>query len=408
MFRPHGALAREAVSRQRERRIVVPERISVLLSLVLLVWIASACEKGEEKAGGPVPEVVVAPVEKRGVDLYMEWVGTTTGYVNAQIYPKIQGYLLKQGYRDGSVVKEGDLLFEIDPRQFKAALDQAKGQLDRARAALGKSELDVKRYTPLAAEGAVSQQELDDAVQARAANAAQVASAQAAVEEARLNLEWTQVKSPIGGIAGIAKAQVGDLVSPTTLLTSVSQLDPIKVTVQVSEVDYLRFANRARALEEGRPGTPLELILADGARYPEPGRVIAVGLAVQATTGTLEIQGAFPNPDDLLRPGQFAMVRAMTDHLPNALVIPQRAVRDLQGLNQVAVVGKDDKVTFETIQLGPPTGSDYVVASGLEAGQRIVVEGLQKIRDGAVVKPVPAPSSPPSAPAPGAAPEAGK
>jgi membrane fusion protein, multidrug efflux system len=387
----------------------VPERLPAVLSLVLLVWIASACEKKEEKAGGPAPEVVVAPVEKRDVDIYTEWVGTTTGYVNAQIYPKIQGYLLRQAYRDGSVVKEGDLLFEIDPRQFKAALDQAQGQLDRARAALGKSELDVKRYTPLAAEGAVSQQELDDAVQARAANAAQVASARAAVEEARLNLEWTQVRSPIGGIAGIAKAQVGDLVSPIKLLTSVSQLDPIKVTVQVSEIDYLRFAERVRELEAtGRSSNPIDLILANGSRYPEPGHFSVTGLAVAATTGTLEVQGVFPNPDNLLRPGQFAMVRAVTDHLPDALVIPQRAVRDLQGLSQVAVVGKDDKVTFATIELGPPTGNDYVVTSGLEAGQRIVVEGLQKIRDGVVVKPVPAPSSPPAASSPGAAPEAGK
>jgi RND family efflux transporter MFP subunit len=358
-----------------------------LLALGLLLS-ALACGKEQGAAGPPAPEVVVVPVEKRDVQIYREWVGTTTGFVNAKIYPKIQGYLLKQSYQNGSLVKAGELLFQIDPRQFQAASDEAKGQLDRAQAALGKNEMDVKRYTPLAAQGAVSKQELDDAIQARAASAAQVASAKAALEQARLNLEWTQVRSPIDGIAGIAQAQVGDLVSPTTLLTSVSQVDPIKVSVQVSEIDYLHFAKRAQAVEEGRPGTRLQLILANGNPYPYPGRVTDVGLGVQTTTGTLEIQGVFPNPDNLLRPGQFAKVRAATDRIPDALVIPQRAVGELQGLSQVAVVGADDKVSIRNVELGPQTGSDQVVDKGLEAGDRVVVEGLQKIRDGMVVKPV--------------------
>jgi RND family efflux transporter MFP subunit len=363
-----------------------------------------ACEKKQE-ATPPAAEVVVAPVEKRDVSIYQEWVGTTTGFVNAKIYPKVEGYLLKQAYRDGSLVKAGELLFEIDPREYKAALDEARGQLGRAKAALGKAEQDVTRYTPLAAQGAVSQQELDDAIQARAAARAQVNSAEAAVENARLNLEWTQVKSPIDGIAGIANAQIGDLVRPITLLTSVSQLDPIKVNVQVSEIDYLRFAKRAKELEEtGHSPTELELILANGERYPERGRVSAAGLAVTTTTGTLELQCIFPNPNNLLRPGQFARVRAVTDHLRGALVIPQRAVRDLQGLHQVAVVAADDKVTFKNVKLGSATGSDYVVASGLQAQDRVVVEGLQKIRDGMLVKPVPmgdvASGSPPQKPSP--------
>jgi RND family efflux transporter MFP subunit len=366
----------------------------------LLGALPLACEKLEGGAGA-APDVVLAPVERRDVDVSSEWVGTTTGFVNAQIYPKIQGYLLKQAYRDGSSVQEGALLFEIDPRQFQAAFDQALGQLARAQAALKKSELDVARYTPLAAEGAVSQQELDDAIQARAANAAQVDSARATLEEARLNLHWTQVKSPLNGVAGIASAQVGDLVSPATLLTSVSQLDPIKVIFQVSELDYLRFAKRIRELEQsGQPGGSIELILADGTRYPEPGRISVAGLAVAATTGTIEIQGLFPNPENLLRPGQFTKVRAVTDRLPGALVVPQRAVRDLQGVSQVAVVGEEDKVAFRNVELGPTTGSDTVVAKGLEAGERIVVEGLQRIRDGMVVKPVAATAA--------AAPDAGK
>jgi membrane fusion protein (multidrug efflux system) len=381
---------------------------SLAALLLALPVLPLGCGK-EGQGGPPAPEVVVAPVERRDVEVSSEWVGTTTGFVNAQIFPKIQGYLLKQAYRDGSLVKEGDLLFEIDPRQFQASFDQAMGELARAQATLKKNELDVQRYTPLVAQGAVSRQELDDAIQARAASAAQVDANRAAVESARLNLHWTQVKAPITGIAGIAAAQVGDLVSPTTPLTSISQLEPIKVVIQVSEIEYLRFAKRVRELEEtGKPGGRLELILADGSVYPEPGYVSVAGLAVAATTGTIEVQGLFPNPNNLLRPGQFAKVRAVTDRLPGALVIPQRAVRDLQGLSQVAVVDPEDKVAFRNVELGPQIGSDVVVAKGLEAGERVVVEGLMKIRDGMVVKPAaPAAASAPAAP-PAAAHEAGK
>lgn len=373
-------------------------------ALLLFAAFAAACGK-EEKGPGAAPEVVVASVEKRAVEIYSEWVGTTTGYVNAQIYPKIQGYLLKQAYHDGSLVQKDDLLFEIDPRQFQASLDEATGQLGRARAALEKNSLDVARYTPLAREGAVSQQELDDAVQARAASAAQVDSARASVEQARLNLQWTQVKSPITGVAAIASAQVGDLVSPQTLLTSVSQLDPIKVTFPISEIEYLRFAPAIRQQEDAEQPSAtsgLQLILADGSVYPEPGRFRVAGLAVAATTGTINVQGEFPNPNNLLRPGQFAKVRAVTDRRPDALIVPQRAVRELQGMSQVAVVGADDTVSFRQVKLGPAQGSDYVVESGLAPGDRVVVEGLQKIRDGMLVKPVTAPkpaaaSAPPSA-----------
>ena len=352
---------------------------------------AIACEKTEVATTGPAPEVVVALVEKSDVEIFTEWVGTTTGAVNAQIYPKIQGYLLKQAYKDGSVVAAGDLLFEIDARQYKAALDQAKGQLERAQAALGKSELDVKRYTPLAAEGAVSQQELDDAIQSRAANRAEVDSARAALENAQLNLAWTKVQAPIGGIAAIATAQVGDLVSPQTLLTTVSQLEPIKVVVPISEIEYLRFAKLVREIEQtgaARGESALSLILADGSVYPHPGRVSVTGLEVAQTTGTIIVQGEFPNPENLLRPGQFAKVRAVTDRLPGALMIPQRAVSDMQGVSMVAVVDAENKVTQKRVTLGPQKGSNYVVTGGLSAGERVVVEGLQKIRNGIVVKPV--------------------
>lgn len=368
----------------------MPQRRFALPALALLALLASACEKKAAESGGPVAEVVIATVEKQSVEIYSEWVGTTTGFVNAQIYPKIQGYLLKQAYHDGSFVKEGDLLFQIDPRQFQATLDEANGQLARARAAFEKNALDVARYTPLAAEGAVSQQELDNAVQAKAASAAQVDSMRASVEQARLNLQWTQVKSPISGVSAIASAQVGDLVSPQTQLTSVSQLDPIKVTFPISEIEYLRFAPAIReqaAKDDPSTNAGLKLILADGSEYPEPGRFRVAGLDVATTTGTINVQGEFPNPNNLLRPGQFAKVRAVTDRRPDALLVPQRAVRDLQGMSQVAVVGADDKVSFKQVKLGPAHGSDFVVESGLAAGERVVVEGLQKIREGMLVKP---------------------
>jgi membrane fusion protein (multidrug efflux system) len=358
--------------------------------------------------GGPAPEVLVTSVEKKDVSLDSEFIGTTVGYVNAEIRPKIQGYLLKQSYRDGSVVKAGELLFQIDSRQFKAALDQAVGQLGRAQAALGKSEMDVTRYRPLAAQGAVSQQELDNAVQARSADAAQVASAEAAVEQARLNLDWTSVESPVAGIAAIATAQIGDLVSPTTLLTTVSQLDPMKVSFPISEIDYLRFAKGIRNSQQTGPAAdapPLELILANGNVYPHPGQFYVTGLDVSATTGTILMQGVFPNPENFLRPGQFAKIRTATDRRKGALVIPQRAVSQLQGIDQVAVVGADSKVEFRHVTLGPRKGSDWIVDKGLEAGEKIVVEGLQKIRNGMTVAAKPAPVSDTD---PAAAPAAGK
>ncbi len=386
-------------------------RLLQLPILLFLGGLLSACDEPDVGTAGPATDVVVATAAQQDVEIYSEWVGTTTGFVNAQIYPKIQGYLLEQAYRDGGVVQEGDLLFEIDPRQFRATLDEAQGQLARARAALVKFETDVARYTPLAADGAVSQQELDNAIQARAGSAAQVDSARAAVEQARLNLEWTKVKSPISGVAAIASAQVGDLVSPQTLLTSVSQLDPIKVAFPVSEIEYLRFAKRVRELNEAPPQeqpASLQLILANGDRYPEPGRLSVAGLEVTTTTGTIEVQGLFPNPNNLLRPGQFAKVRAITERIPGAIVIPQRAVRDLQGLSQVAVVGAEEKVAFKNVKLGPATGSDYVVAAGLTAGERVIVEGLQKVRDGMVVKPVPPPAKGAAAAAPPSPAEAGK
>lgn len=392
-------------TRTRTGRTRSTWRIAPILALLALPL---ACEKKSATGEAAAPEVLVAPVEKRDVALDSVWIGTTVGYVNAEIRPKVQGYLLRQAYRDGAVVKAGELLFEIDPRQFKAALDQATGQLGMAQAALGKSEMDVARYQPLAAEGAVSQQELDNAVQARSANAAQVASATAAVEQARLNLAWTKVESPVTGVAAIATAQIGDLVGPATVLTTVSQLDPIKVSFPVSEIEYLRFAKSIQEHQQTGPSDdapPLTLILANDEVYPHPGKFYVTGLAVSETTGTIMVQGLFPNPNAILRPGQFAKVKSPIDRREGALVVPQRAVTELQGTSQVAVVGPDDVVQIKSVKLGPRTGSDWIVDGGLEAGEKVVVEGLQKIRAGSKVVAKPAPASDGG---PGAARPAGK
>lgn len=373
---------------------------SIVAVLGALVFTAG-CSREEAKPEMPPMDVLVQKVEARDVELFTEWVGTTTGFVNAEIRPKVSGFLLEQKYVDGAVVKEGELLFQIDPRQFQAAYDQAVGQVQRAQAALGKSELDVARYTPLAAQGAVSQQELDDAIQQRAANRAEVDSARAQLEQARLNLDWTRVTSPVTGIAGISVAQIGDLVGEQTVLTSVAQLDPIKVSFPISENEYLRYAKTIN--EDGRTGRstgpPVSLILSNGQTYPSPGKIQVAGLAVNETTGTIIIQAYFPNPDYTLRPGQFGLIRAATDRREGAIVIPQRAVNELQGLTQVALVGADNVVKWQTVKLGPRTGSDWIVDSGLAVGETIVVEGLQKIRDG--MKVAPKPWQP--GPAPGAA-----
>ncbi len=365
--------------------------------LVLGVWLfAAACEHAKPPAPPP-PEVLVTEVLQRDVPIYGEWVGTTDGLVNAQIRPKVQGYLLSQEYQNGNFVRTGQLLFRIDPRQFQAALDQAVGVLGRAQAALGKTQLDVARYRPLAKEGAVSQQELDDAVQQNLANKAAVDEAQAQVEQAKLNLGWTQVTSPIDGIAGINQAQVGDLVSPTTVLTTVSQVDPIKVDFPISEQEYMRFARRINAREQGAPdagGPPLTLILADGSSFSQKGDVAAANRQVDAKTGTILLQGVFGNPGNLLRPGQYAKIRAATSVAEGALLVPQRAVRELQGDYQVAVVGPDGKVSLRSVEPGERSGSFWLIRKGLEKGEHVVVEGLQKVRDGMQVVAKDAPPEP--------------
>jgi membrane fusion protein (multidrug efflux system) len=349
--------------------------------------VAIGCSQGTPPAPPP-PAVLVTEAVQKDVPVRTEWVGTTVGFVNAKVMPRVQGYLLKQSYEDGANVKAGQLLFEIDDRPYKASLDQALGELATQRATLKKNQQDVGRYTPLAAQGAVSKQELDDAVQATRASEAQVQAADAAVTNARLNLDWTKVYSPIDGVAGIAPVQVGDLVTPSTVLTSVSQLDPMKVTFPITEREYLRYADKIKEHQErGRaPDEPdLQLVLADGSAYPARGRFYVANREIDRQTGTILIQALFPNPDGMLRPGLYAKIRAATETVHGAVVVPERAVQEIQGTYQVAVVGPDDKVAMRTVKVGQQLDGLWVVDEGLRPGERVVTQGLQKVRDGVVV-----------------------
>jgi membrane fusion protein (multidrug efflux system) len=362
------------------------DRTTSLLVATVVGAAGVACGKVEPPAA-PLTAVVTATAETRDVGVAQEWIGTVHGMTDAVIRPRVQGYLLERAYEEGQLVARDALLFKIDPRPFEAALAKARGELARAQAGLGKSQLDVKRFRPLVAEGAVSQRELDDAVQAERGDIAAVASARAAVEQAALDLEWTQVRSPIAGVAGLARAQIGDLVGPTVELTAVSQLDPVRVRVPISEQEYMRFA---AARGEGPVGSSgpanLELYLADGSLWAHPGRVLAVNREVGAETGTLLVDTVFPNPGNLLRPGQYGRVRAEVERRAGAVVVPQRAVQQVQGVDQVAVVGADGKVEIRPVKLGPAVDDVRVVESGLRAGEQVVVEGLLKVRNGMIVQ----------------------
>jgi membrane fusion protein (multidrug efflux system) len=300
--------------------------------------------------------------------------------------------LLRQDYKEGSFVKKGQLLFEIDPRPYQAALDQAKGQQQQAEAALGKTQIDVKRLTPLAKDQVVSQQELDNAVQANLGNEAAVAAAKAQVAQAELNLSFTKVASPIDGIAGIAQAQVGDLVAANVSLTSISTVDPIKVFFSVSEqehINWLRMNPDPEKRAEREQNIHLQMILADGSLYPHTGRFSFADRQVDVKTGALRLQGLFPNPGNALRPGQFVRVRAAPRTALGALLVPQRAVTELQGSYQVAVVGSDNHVHIRPVKVGDRIGSQWIIESGLKPGERVVAEGTQKVKEGVAVNPQP-------------------
>jgi membrane fusion protein (multidrug efflux system) len=336
------------------------------------------------------PSVQVAEVVQRDVPVYHEWVATLDGFVNAQIQPQVSGYLVQQTYQEGQLVRKNQVLFKIDPRPFQAALDQAKAQLAQAEAQLGKTELDVKRDTPLAKEKAIAQSQLDNDIEANLAAKATVQAGKAAVEQAELNLEFTNVRSLIDGFAGIANGQVGNLVGPQTLLTTVSQLNPIKVYFVASEQQYLAFVKR-NPTEAAREATErqleLNLILADGSTYPRKGKFYAADRQVDIQTGAIRLAALFPNPDNVLRPGQFGRVRFVSYVRPGAVLVPQKAISELQGTYQVAVVGNGNRVSLRSVKVGEQTGAMWIVEEGVKPGEQVIVEGVQKARDGVVVNP---------------------
>jgi RND family efflux transporter MFP subunit len=365
-------------------------RMWVLGCVVLNLLSSGGCgNKNVSAAAPPPPNVQIVEAVQRDVPVYHEWIATLDGYVNAQIQPQVSGYLIQQNYREGALVRKNDVLFKIDPRPFQAVLDQAKAQVAQAEAQLGKTRLDVQRDTPLAKEKAIAQSQLDNDIQANLAAKATVQADQATIEQAQLNLEFTNVRSLIDGVAGIATGQVGNLVGPQAVLTTVSQLDPIKAYFVVSEQQYLAFVQRnptVAAREKTERQLVLELILADGSTYPRKGKFFAADRQVDVQTGAIRLAGLFPNPDNVLRPGQYGRVRFVSYIRPAALLVPQKAVTELQGMYQVAVVGSNDKVSVRTVRVGDRTGSMWIIEEGVKPGERVVVEGVQKVREGMPVK----------------------
>ena len=371
--------------RLRKLIVVVPAMFAAL---------SAGCERRVVSAAPPQPPTVeVTSVVQKDVPTEGEWVGTLEGYVNAQISPQVSGYLIGQHYQEGAFVQKGQLLFEIDPRPFQAVLDQAKGQLAQAEARMANAEINVKRDIPEAEAHAIPQSQLDTDTQMLLAAKAAVEADQAAVEQAALNLGYTKVLSLIDGIAGVTTVQVGNLVGPASVLTAVSQVNPAKVYFPISEQEYLHMADGAAT---GRvdwmmhaSGIPLQLILADGSTYSYPGKIVFADRQVNTQTGTIQIVGEFPNPKNLLRPGQYARIRALTGYLPKASLVPQAAVNQQQGIYEVTVIGSDNRARLRTVEVGPKVGTLWVITSGLKPGERVVAVGAEKAKEGQLVNPMP-------------------
>ena len=359
-----------------------------LLTAVTLV--CAACDKPAPPAPPP-PEVTVGQVVQQDVPIYMEMVGQTSGVEDIEIRARVEGYVDRVAYTEGSVVHRGDLMYVIDPKPYEAALAGAKGDLATWQARLDKASNDVARYTPLAAKQAVSQQELDNAVAARQAARAQVEAAKAAVDKATLDLSYTRITSPVDGLAGTTKVRSGALVGrgENTLLTTVSTINPILFRAGIAEADYLRLRQQLQksGASADLKSIPIDLLLADGTTYTHTGNIELAERAVDASTGTLMIQFRFPNPDSLLRPGQYGRAKFVVEQLTAAMLVPQRAVQEMQGTYSVAVVSGDGTVAFHNVKVGPKTDTLWVIGEGVKPGDRVVVEGLQRIKDGMKVTP---------------------
>jgi len=354
---------------------------------------AAGCKKSSVAGVPPPLEVGVATAEQRDVPIDGEWVGNLDGFVNAQIQPQVSGYLIRQDYREGQQVHKGQVLFEIDERSFQAALDQALGQLAQARAQLELSHINVRRDQPLVAAHALAQSQLDNDTQQAAQYAAVVQTDEAAVRTAQLNLGWTKVRSLVDGVAGKAVMQVGNLVSTTTALTTVSQVNPIKAYFAISEQEYLNLSDSAKrqgVTDLLRVGSkiPLELTLSNGQVYSQKGTIVFVDRGVDNTTGTIMVAGSFPNASGLLRPGQYAKVRALTSIQKDAILVPQRAVMDQQGQHLVVVVGPNNMAATRPVAVGSQMGSNWIITGGIRPGDRVVTQGNGKIRGPMPVRPV--------------------
>jgi len=361
--------------------------VSFLIVLGTTLLVLPGCKKGQGREGSLLPTVEVLNVIQKDVPMYSEWTASTDGFINATIRAQVQGYLIKQNYKEGDFVKKGQDLFELDPRPFEAVLEEAKGQLAQQRARWETARANLERIKPLVEQKAISEKDLDDAVGTEQATRAAVMVAQAAVDKAQVDLGFTKITSPIDGIAGIARAQIGDLVGRGSIegLTTVSTVNPIKVYIPMSEQEYLKDMHNGGCT---RP-VPLDLILADGSIHPQKGTLAFADRQVDAGTGTIKVVALFPNPGNILRPGQFARVRELGTTKKGALLVPQRAVIELQGSYQVAVVGPDNKVDIRPVKVGDRVDNLWVIDGGLKPGERVVVEGLQKVKEGTVVNPIP-------------------
>ena len=392
-----------AMSSKKSRAVLLAAGSAALVALLSAG--VTGCSRSEAKpAAGPIP-VSVVKVRQSNVPLIGNWAGTLDGFVDAQIQPQVTGYLVRQEYREGDRVAKDQVLFQIDPRPFQAAVDQAqaqvaqaKGQLAEAQAQQVLAQINLKRDTPEAKAKAIAQSQLDTDTQTAAQDDASVAAAEAAIKAAeaalvtaKLNLGYTHVQSLIGGVAGQATIQVGNLVTLQSVLTSVSTLEPIKVYFSISDAEYLALTQRAHQeggdLLSGHSHIPLTLTLADGTTWPYKGHIVWVNLQMNNQTGAIRLAGVFPNPKDVLRPGQFGRVSAETEVRQNALLVPQLAVQELQGTEQVYVAGPDDRVHVVNVTLGPQSGNYWVINSGLQPGQLVITSNLQKLRDGAPISP---------------------
>jgi len=384
-----GKLGRFFWLGRRDRSVDV---VAVAVGICLLLF-GTGCEEKEAAPPPMPPEVEVTGVVQRDVPIYQEWVAQLNGQVNADITPKVQGYLLKRNYAEGFFVRQGQLLYEIDPRPFIASLDQAKAQVAVAVANQTEAENNVTRDRPLAAQNAIPQKQLDTDISTLAATTAQVSAAKANMVQAELNLSWTKVLSPIDGVAGISNSNVGDLVGTATKMTTVSQVNPIRAYFNISESDYLGRAQAISRLVRGNrvqeQAVPIEFIQTNGIAFPAKGKIVIVNREVASQTGTIQIAAEFPNKDGILRPGGFGNVRIETGTSEHALLVPQAAVIEVQSMYQVVVVTPDNKAMFRPVKVGERVGPNWIITEGLKPGEKIIVEGFMKVREGTPVTPKP-------------------